>query len=303
MVPYVYHASYSELALPPTHRFPTTKYQDIYQHLLNTSIAIPEQFHTPEPIKPEQLFEIHEPDYVTQLVNGSLDTKSMRRIGFPWSQGLIRRTLHSLSGTRLTAELALKHDCSLHLSGGYHHAHYDFGSGFCLFNDLIFAATEIQKSHGLENILIFDCDVHQGDGTATLAKNHSGITTCSLHCGKNFPARKAQSDYDIELEVNTDNHQYLETVTQTLEYLIRLHQPELIIYDAGVDIHQNDDLGYLTVCNDGIFQRDVSVFTIAKQHSIPVAAVIGGGYSRNRPELVERHTQLFLAANLVYMNL
>ncbi|RYV02254.1 histone deacetylase [Shewanella sp. OPT22] len=300
MIPYVYHASYSELALPPTHRFPTTKYQDLYEYLLESKFAKADQFHFPDPISSEELFAIHDPNYVKELINGTLDSKMMRRIGFPWSKGLIRRTLHSIAGTRLTASLALEHGCALHLSGGYHHSHYDFGSGFCLFNDLIFAATEMQKKHGLETVLIFDCDVHQGDGTASLGQNHEGIVTCSLHCGKNFPARKMHSDYDIELEKEMPNLPYLETVSQTFEYLIRLHQPDLIIYDAGVDVHKDDDLGYLNICDDGIYQRDTNIFSIAKQNDIPVAAVIGGGYSRNRPELVNRHYQLFKAAHHVF---
>ncbi len=301
MIPYVYHTSYSDLALPITHRFPTTKYQDIYEYLLDNGLAKLEQFHSPIKIKGTELYSIHDSNYVDQLVSGSLNKKMMRRIGFPWSQKLIDRTLHSISGTRLTAQLAMLHGCALHLSGGYHHAHFDFGSGFCLFNDLIFAATEIKISEDLDTVLIFDCDVHQGDGTATLGKQHDGIISCSLHCGKNFPARKAESNYDIEIEIDCDNSKYLEYVNQTLNYLIRLHRPDLIIYDAGVDIHQDDDLGYLNISNNGIFQRDHSVLSIAKQHNIPVAGVIGGGYSRNRLELVKRHYQLFKAANSVYM--
>ncbi|MGB0894931.1 MAG: histone deacetylase [Parashewanella sp.] len=296
MIPLVYHSSYSKLALPDNHRFPKTKYEDLYHYLLTQKIAKPAQFFEPKSLTQADLARVHCPQYVNHLLSGTLPEKAMRRIGFPWSHGLIERTLHSVSGTALTAELSIKHGIALHLSGGYHHAHYNFGSGFCLFNDLYFAAKQSLLDNDINSVLIFDCDVHQGDGTATLARNDDNIITCSLHCGANFPARKAASDYDIELEKGTTTPSYLETIEQTLNYLIRLHQPDLILYDAGVDIHQDDDLGYLNICDSGIYQRDKLVFTIAQNNNTPIAAVIGGGYSRSRQSLTQRHSQMFSAA-------
>ncbi|WP_133407508.1 histone deacetylase family protein [Parashewanella tropica] len=296
MLPIVYHPSYSDLDLPSNHRFPTSKYRDIYQYLLDNQLANPQQFYMPEPASIDDIKTIHCPDYVESLFNNTIDPKVMRRIGFPWSEKLVYRSRHSIAGTALTAKLALEHGRAIHLTGGYHHAHYDFGSGFCVFNDLIYAAVQALKEPNVDNVLIFDCDVHQGDGTATMAQGNDSIITCSLHCGKNFPARKALSDYDIELDKGTSNDDYLATVEETLNLLIRLHQPDLILYDAGVDIHQDDDLGYLNICDQGIAQRDKLVFTLAKQHHIPIAAVIGGGYSRDKQQLIQRHFNLIQQA-------
>ncbi|WP_350432939.1 histone deacetylase [Shewanella sp. H8] len=296
-IPFVYHASYSKLALPSTHRFPTTKYHNLYQHALKQHLLFERYRHIPSPISIDMLYGVHCPQYVDQFINGTLDHKAQRRIGFPWSTELVTRTLHAVNGTRLCVELALKHGIAVHLTGGYHHAHYDFGSGFCIFNDLVIAAKSAIESGEVDKVLIFDCDVHQGDGTATLTQGDPNIISCSIHCAKNFPSRKQQSDYDIDLDKGCTDTRYLEHIQQILPYLIRLHQPDLIIYDAGVDIHQDDDLGYFSISNQGILDRDKQVISIAKMHNIPLAAVIGGGYSRSETELTLRHSQLLIAAN------
>ena len=300
-IPFVYHASYSQLALPATHRFPTTKYQRLYQHGIEQQLLFESSRYIPSAIEIDTLQAVHCPKYVDQFIRGLLGHKAQRRIGFPWSEQLVNRTLHAVNGTVLCAQLALTHGIAVHLTGGYHHAHYDFGSGFCIFNDLIIAAKSAIDSGHADKVLIFDCDVHQGDGTATLAQQYPNIISCSIHCAQNFPARKQDSDYDIDLNKGCSDQEYIEHVEQILPYLIRLHQPDLILYDAGVDIHQDDDLGYFTISSQGILARDTHVISIAKSHNIPLAAVIGGGYSRNEAELTHRHSQLLIAANELWL--
>ncbi|GGB64128.1 histone deacetylase family protein [Shewanella inventionis] len=300
-IPFVYHASYSQLALPATHRFPTTKYQRLYHHAIEQQLLFESSRYIPSAIEIDTLQAVHCPKYVDQFIRGLLDHKAQRRIGFPWSEQLVNRTLHAVNGTVLCAQLALTHGIAVHLTGGYHHAHYDFGSGFCIFNDLIIAAKSAIDSGHADKVLIFDCDVHQGDGTATLAQQYPNIISCSIHCAQNFPARKQDSDYDIDLNKGCSDQEYIEHVEQILPYLIRLHQPDLILYDAGVDIHQDDDLGYFTISSQGILARDTHVISIAKSHNIPLAAVIGGGYSRNEAELTHRHSQLLIAANELWL--
>lgn len=300
MLPLVYHASYSKLALPSTHRFPISKYQHLYQYLLENRIAKKQQFHHPKPITLKSLYALHDKVYVDGFINNTLDNRSLRRIGFPWSENLVDRTCHSLAGTALTAQLALEQGIALHLSGGYHHAHRNFGSGYCIFNDLVYAADQALLTQNIDKVLIFDCDVHQGDGTATMTEHRTDIISCSIHCDVNFPARKPHSDYDIEVNAGTQDQEYLAIVEQTLTYLIRIEQPDLILYDAGVDIHKNDRLGKLDISQEGILKRDRLVLEIAKNAQIPLGAVIGGGYSQNTLELSQRHSQIFVAANQIW---
>lgn len=291
---FVYHPCYSQLTLPERHRYPIGKYRHLRQAL--SAIGVPEgQFYQPEAIHPAQLRNTHCPEYIHKLLHGTLDAKSMRRIGFPWSDTLITRSFTSLGGTLLAAELAMQQGIALHLSGGYHHAFYAEGSGFCVFNDLVFAARSMQKK-GVKRILIFDLDVHQGDGTALLVADDPAIITCSVHCEKNFPYRKQQSDWDIALPATIQDDDYLQQVEQALHCLLNWFQPELVIYDAGVDGHQHDELGHFQLSTTTLYQRDLLVLSACQQQQIPVAAVIGGGYQRNLTALTQLHLQLFKAA-------
>lgn len=290
----VYHPCYSALSLPERHRYPITKYQALYQALLASGVQ-PEAFSTPEPISASELNCIHDTDYIDSICQGTISPQAMRRIGFPWSQALVDRSLVSVAGSRLCAELALNHGIALHLSGGYHHARRSEGAGFCVFNDLAFTAQSM-LAKGLSKILIFDLDVHQGDGTAGIFNAEPAIITASIHCEKNFPARKISSDWDIGLAKHCNNAEYLEAVNQSLETLLNWHQPELVIYDAGVDIHQQDELGLLNISTEAIYQRDLLVISACRNRNIPVAAVIGGGYQRDVTALTQLHLQLFKAA-------
>ncbi|OAN18537.1 histone deacetylase [Photobacterium jeanii] len=299
MLPLIYHPIYSKLALPPEHRYPITKYRHLFEHL-HASLATKDinrlQFHQPSAISLEQVKALHHSDYIDALVNNQLPAAKMRRIGFPWSEQLITRTLTSAGGTCLTTELAHQHGIAIHLSGGYHHAHHDFGSGFCLINDLALAAQHALTLEGIDKVLIIDCDVHHGDGTATILAEHDDIVTFSVHCDKNFPARKPDSNIDLALPRETTTEDYLAAFQPIFQLALAQHQPDIVIYDAGVDIHQDDELGYFNICLDGLYQRDHFVLNSCQQQSIPVAAVVGGGYRKDHQALAPLHSQLIQAA-------
>lgn len=298
MIPLVFHPIYSQLNLSVKHRFPIQKYQGIRDALRGQGVP-GNWFWQPEPVSQQALKSVLDTAYVDAFVNNKLDKSAMRRIGFPWSEQLVTRTLTAVGGTILTAELALQHGMALNLTGGYHHAFANYGSGFCIFNDLYLAALRMLQEKDIERVLIFDCDVHQGDGTAKLAENNSSVVTVSLHAEKNFPYRKQQSDMDFPLAKHLADDDYLNTVDEALHLAIGQYQPDAVIYDAGVDIHINDDLGYLDISTEGILQRDSMVFRACQDRGIPVAAVIGGGYQRDIAALVEVHLQLYKAFGVI----
>ena len=297
MIPLVFHPIYSQLELPHRHRFPIEKYQGIRDRLVSEGVSS-ESFHQPKPLTPSQLVQVFEPRYIEQLTTGTLDSKAMRRIGFPWSEQLIERTLTAANGTVLTAELALLKGKALNLTGGYHHAFANYGSGFCMVNDLYLAALQMLSTAGIDKVLIFDCDVHQGDGTAKLAAGNDAIFTVSIHGEKNFPHRKQISNLDFGLAKGTGDNEYLETVDHALHLADRLSSADAVIYDAGVDVHVDDDLGHLNISTSGVYARDKLVFDYCEQNGLPVAAVIGGGYQRDIDALVDAHMQLFRAAGV-----
>lgn len=301
MIPLIYHSIYSQLPLPEGHRYPINKYQLLYQAVEAKRSKLPDwqqtyQLFEPKAVTLEQVKQVHSEEYVDLLASGQLAAPKMRRIGFPWSEQLIERTLCSAGGTALSAEMAIEHGIAIHLSGGYHHAHHDFGSGFCLFNDLVVAAKHALTFEHIDTVLIVDSDVHHGDGTATLCQDEPDIATLSFHCDKNFPARKPASDFDVPLSRETGDAEFLASFEQVTQMAMAHYQPDLIIYDAGVDIHVDDELGYLNVSTEGIYQRDCLMFEMAKKQGIPIACVVGGGYRSQHQDLVLIHMQLLNAA-------
>lgn len=300
MLPIAYHASYSQLALSANHRFPIAKYALLYQRLQQSDFSSQFQFLTPTAATRAQLTAVHHADYVDQLLTATLEHKAMRRIGFHWSTELITRSLYSIGGTCLASETALSRGFAAQISGGYHHAHYHFGSGFCLFNDVIIAAQQLIDAGKASKIIIFDCDVHQGDGTATLTAGRDDIISVSLHCDKNFPARKAESHHDLTFARGTSDQEYLMLIRDVLPILLTTYQPDLIIYDAGVDVHQQDELGLINISDAGLLAREQTVMRIAKNADIPIICVAGGGYCRNTLHLVNRHLQLYIAAKELF---
>ncbi|WP_286294070.1 histone deacetylase family protein [Vibrio apostichopi] len=301
MTPLIYHPIYSQLPLPEGHRYPIHKYQLLHSAVKHHMDSDPKwgnafEMFQPMPVSVEQVKQVHDGEYVDLLVSGNLPAAKMRRIGFPWSEQLIERTLYSSGGTCLAAEMAIESGLAIHLSGGYHHAHRDFGSGFCLLNDLVLAAKHALTFEHIDKVLIVDSDVHHGDGTATLCQENDDIITLSFHCDKNFPARKPVSDLDVPLSRETEDEEFLRCFEQVTNMAIAHHQPDLIIYDAGVDIHRDDELGYLNISTQGIFERDCLMLNLAKSKAIPMACVVGGGYRSEHKDLVPIHMQLLNAA-------
>ena len=298
MVALFFDPVYSQLQLPPGHRFPIAKYQLLYERLCQEGVA-PAAFQRPRPLTPELLKGALCPQYIDDFVTGGLDDKAVRKMGFPWSPVLVKRTLTAVAGTILAGVASLQGGRAINLSGGYHHAFYDYGSGFCIINDLWISALNLIQQAGVERVLIFDCDVHQGDGTASLAQGHQQIYTVSIHGEKNFPFVKQHSDWDVPLSQGIRDDEYLQCVDDTLRQAIDRFRPDAVIYDAGADIYSGDELGHFEVTLAGVWQRDRLVFEICEQAGLPVSAVIGGGYQRDIDKLVDVHLQLFRAAGVV----
>lgn len=298
LVPLVYHQDYS-YTFDSKHRFVMSKFERLYQLCVAQGWAAENVF-VPDSATISALSVAHDAAYLEALKTNSLDSKAMRRIGLPWSESLIHRTFISPNGTLATAQLALEYGVACHLAGGTHHAHYDFGSGFCLLNDLAYTALSLIASGAAARVLIFDCDVHQGDGTAAILEHNSDVFTCSIHCEKNFPFRKQHSDLDVGLPRFMSDREYLGVVEQTLVSLLEKFQPDIVLYDAGVDVWEGDALGHLNISLEGIYARDKLVIEQCLQRHIPIATVIGGGYDKDHSALAARHAIVVRAANSVY---
>ena len=294
MLPLVYHPLYSA-PLPSSHRFPMAKFKLLHQLLLGRNLVQDQQIHRPLSISRRDLESIHDRDYHRDFCRGSLSREAQRRIGLPATRPLVHRTWLAVGGTLLTARLALDAGLACHLAGGTHHAHPGFGSGFCIFNDCAVAAAVLLMQNVVQQVLIVDLDVHQGDGTAACFQADPRVFTLSVHAQSNFPLRKVSSDLDIPLEDQTEDAAYMAAIGDQLPHLLdRLH-PDLVLYNAGVDPHRDDRLGRLCLSDQGLLHRDRLVIDACLRRNIPVATVIGGGYDELAP-LVERHALVFRAA-------
>ncbi|MEM6448888.1 MAG: histone deacetylase [Cyanobacteria bacterium P01_D01_bin.105] len=296
--PVVYHPDYVT-PLPAGHRFPMPKFLLLKELLLRDRIITPAQLYQPGPPSQDWLTLVHHSDYVRAYCEGTLDASAQRRIGLPWSKGLVKRTCTAVGGTILTAKLALQHGVACNTAGGTHHAFPTYGSGFCIFNDLAIALKVLQAQSLIRTALIVDLDVHQGDGTAFIFKDDPSVYTFSMHCGINFPGRKQQSDLDVPLPEGMKDAAYLDVLRSHIPSLITRLNPDIVMYDAGADVHGGDRLGKLSLTNSGIYQRDYTVLQACKAAQVPVACVIGGGYSEDMEALIYRHSLLHRAAKAV----
>ena len=295
----VYHPDYVA-PLPDAHRFPMPKFKILRDLLLEDGVIAPNQIYEPELPDLKLIELVHTPKYVSAYCDGTLEHKAQRRIGLPWSKALAHRTRIAIGGTILAAKLALEYGCACNTAGGTHHAFTDYGSGFCIFNDLAIASRVLQQQGLANKILIVDCDVHQGDGTASIFQHDDSVFTFSMHCEANFPGKKQQSDLDIPLPVGLDDDGYLQILANYLSDLLTQTKPDLVLFDAGVDTHVSDRLGKLSLTNRGIYRRERMVLSTCKAGGYPVASVIGGGYGNNMSALVYRHSLLHRAAKEVY---
>ena len=296
----VYNDNY-DIPLPEGHRFVGTKFSDLYNFIKNSNLYTNLTIHQSKSAPINDVQVVHNRDYVMNVKEGNLSRDQERRINLPWSEKLAKRSFLAIQGTLQTSQLALDYGIACHLAGGTHHAFKDCGSGFCVFNDLAYASITLLNQEKINKILILDLDVHQGDGTASICENIDNIFTCSIHCKNNFPFDKKNSNLDVPIDDEVNDVKYINILTKTLDQIESNFTPDIVFYDAGVDVHSNDDLGNLNLTDDGIKKRDKIVCEYFKEKKIPLCTVIGGGYSKNRQELASRHFSIFETVSKIYL--
>lgn len=298
----VHTTDHHVVPLPPRHRFPMTKYAKLRGALLARGAVRADELVAVGPAPVELVELVHERAYVRAVVDGSIDPRAMRTIGFPWSEEVVRRSLTSVHGTVLAARDALAGGSGIgaNLAGGTHHAFRDRGAGYCVFNDLAIAATALLGEGRVRRVLIVDVDVHQGDGTAAIFAGDDRVFTCSLHGARNFPFRKERSDLDVELPDGTEDAAYLAALTGALEEAWRRARPEVVFLQGGVDGLREDKLGRLALTHAGLRARDRLILETAKRRAVPIVLTLGGGYAEPIDASVEGHVGTYEVARSVF---
>ncbi|WP_203294843.1 histone deacetylase family protein [Luteirhabdus pelagi] len=295
------HSPIYKHSLPEGHRFPMEKYELIPQQLLYEGTCAEDNFFAPNMPSDEDILAVHDTEYVENLRNLSVERRAARKIGFPLSEGLVKREHIITQGTIDGCHYALEYGIAMNIAGGTHHAYAGHGEGFCIFNDQAVAARHLQRNTLASQILIIDLDVHQGNGTAKIFENDPSVYTFSMHGAGNYPFKKEKSDLDIGLADGIGDEEYLQKLKDTLPNLIERVKPEFVFYLSGVDILETDKLGRLACTVEGCKERDRFVLETLRDRKLPVQVSMGGGYSKELKIIVEAHANTYrLAQDLFF---
>lgn len=292
----IFHSDRFVPQLPEGHRFPIDKYRLIREQLLYEGSIEEEDLVESEPIAENHILEVHTSSYWKSVRDLQVESRAMRKIGFPQTETLVDRSRRSTNGTFEATLEALERGIGMNIAGGTHHAYRDRGEGFCVLNDIAISATYVLQQQLVKQILIVDLDVHQGNGNSVIFQEEPRVFTFSMHGKDNYPLRKELSDLDIPLETNMQDKAYLQHLAGTLPRLIAEVNPELIYFQAGVDVLKTDRLGKLALSREGVKERDRVVLDLCKSHDIPVSVCMGGGYSVRTADTVEAHCNTFRTA-------
>ena len=287
-LPVVNHKDYVA-KIDDDHKFPIKKFGELAKYLIEKKVV--SKFYEPNPCSIETLKEAHSENYILDVQNKKLSEKDIKKIGFPLNDSVVRRSFVATGGTVLASKLAINFGLACNTAGGSHHANFDGGAGYCVFNDVAVAAKYL-LNRGLANrILIVDLDVHQGNGNSDIFKDNRNVFTFSMHSKSNYPAKKSLSDLDVELKDNTEDKEYLDILKFNLANL-NDENFDFVFYIAGVDIHYDDRLGKLKITDEGINLRDNIVIDNFFSKRIPICGVLGGGYNKDFNKLIELHSSL-----------
>lgn len=295
----VFYSPYYFADIGEGHVFPIRKFELVRDLLLRDGTLAEDEIVEPLPAATDDLLLVHTRDYIDRLIDGRLTANEIRKLGLPWSESLVRRSLHAISGTIEASKFAVASGIASNLAGGTHHAFPDRGEGFCVLNDVAVAIRVLQREKLAERFLVIDLDVHQGNGTAFIFADESDVFTFSMHGAKNFPLFKERSTLDIELGDGTADEEYLETLEQALPRIF-FHEPDMVFYLAGADPFENDKLGRLKLTQTGLIERDSMVLRFAHDRGVPIVTTMSGGYAEDISDTVAIHANTIRAVKAVF---
>ncbi len=287
-LPVVNHPDYVA-KINDDNKFPIQKFGALAEHLIKEKVV--KKFYIPKECSISTLKTSHSLEYINHIKNKTLDLKLQKKIGFPINDSVSRRSFVATGGTVLASKLALESKLACNTAGGSHHATFDCGAGYCVFNDVAVAANYLKNKGYAKKILIIDLDVHQGNGNSEIFQNDKNVFTFSMHCGSNYPAKKSKSDIDVELSDFMEDEEYLNILYKNLKVLNN-ERYDFVFYVAGVDIHFEDRLGKLKITDEGINKRDQIVIENFYSKNTPLCGVLGGGYNKSFEKLIELHSML-----------
>lgn len=295
----VFYSDHYTIDLPEGHRFPMRKYRMLRHALVEQAIISESQLIAPSLATREDVLLAHTQRYVDGVLSGTLDRLEQRRIGFPWSEGLVERSLATVGGCLASARAALQDGLSGNLAGGTHHAMRDAGEGFCVFNDIAVSYLRLLTEGAVVRAAIVDLDVHQGNGNSDILGGRSDVYILSVHGAKNYPFRKIPSTVDVDLPDGTRDEEFLAVVERELAPILDFG-PDIVFYQCGVDPLESDALGRLSLSYEGLQRRDELVMETFRRRGIPVMLALGGGYAQPIEDTIVAQCNLYRVAMDMY---
>jgi len=291
-----FYSDHFVLPLPEGHKFPMAKYSRLREKIIAEGMIDPADLQEAPAVDWDDLALVHTPGYIDAVRSGTIEREIQRRIGFPWSPGMVERSRRSVGATVAAARTALDEGIAVNLAGGTHHSFADRGEGFCVFNDVAVATRVLQRDQHARRVAIVDLDVHQGNGTASIFSGDPSVFTFSIHGEKNFPFKKEVSDLDVALPDGTSDATYLEALERHLPEVLNRHEPDFVFYLAGADPYEGDRLGRLKLTIDGLRRRDELVFAHCRRTRLPIAVSMSGGYAHKVDDIVTIHSNTIRVA-------
>ncbi len=295
----VFYSDRMTIPLPDGHRFPVAKYKMLREQLVSEGVLREEEiFESPFATR-EQICLAHSENYVDGILNGTVDPQILKRVGFPWTPGLVQRSLATVGGCLAAARSALEFGVSGNLAGGTHHAHRDAGEGYCVFNDIAVSFLNLRSEGLIKRAAIIDLDVHQGNGNSSILGGRDDVFIFSMHGAKNYPFRKIPSTLDLNLADDTGDEEFLRLLDEALPQVFA-SEPEIVFYQAGVDPLKEDSLGKLSLTHEGLMERDRKVLKACRDRGIPVSLSMGGGYAKPIELTVKAHVGTYRMVKEVF---
>lgn len=295
----VFYSPHYYADIGDTHIFPIRKFELVRDRLLLEGTLAADELIEPQPASVEDVLLVHTDDYISRLRSGQLTTKEIRRLGLPWSESLVRRSFYAVGGTISAAVNSLTDGFSSNLAGGTHHSFPDRGEGFCVLNDVAIAIRTLRERGLIQRAAIVDCDVHQGNGTATIFAKDTDTFTLSIHGANNYPLFKATSTLDIELPDGTSDYTYFKCLRDALSIVFDWN-PDIVFYLAGADPFAGDKLGRLALSMQGLRERDEQVLNKCFVKEVPVTTVMSGGYGKDINDTIEIHCNTIRAIKTIF---
>jgi acetoin utilization deacetylase AcuC-like enzyme len=273
--------------LAPQHKFPLDQYELLAERVVADGLVTPRELHEADPVEWAELAAVHDCGLLSRIREGCLTVREERGLGLPWSRALVERARRSVGGTVAAARHALDHDVAMNLGGGTHHAGRDFARGYCLFNDVAVAIAALRRDGLAERILVVDCDVHQGDGTADIFAEDPRTFTLSLHGARNYPFTRIASDLDVDIASGTGDARYLRALREALDFALARARPDFAFYLAGADPFEGDRIGRLALSKQGLRERDELALDMLIETGTAVCVVLAGGYAADVADTVD----------------